>query len=96
MQTALTTKGQATIPVKVRTFMHLKPGDKVEWEIHYDTDTVTLAALQKPKRQKETWEKQLERIQKSAKHNNESLVESLLKDRREDLKMESKKLKIKL
>ncbi len=96
MQTSLTSKGQATIPVKVRAFMHLQPGDKLEWEIHYDTDTVTLVAPQKPK--KESWEKQLERIQKSLTESNpsdkESLVESLLKDRREDLKMEEKKLKI--
>ena len=51
MQTSLTSKGQATIPVKVRAFMHLQPGDKLEWEIHYDTDTVTLIAPQKPKKE---------------------------------------------
>ncbi len=42
MNTSISPKGQATIPKPVRDFLGLNPGDKVEWEIHYENDTVPL------------------------------------------------------
>lgn len=36
MQSALTSKGQATIPKQVRDHLHIGPGDKVKFFIHPD------------------------------------------------------------
>jgi antitoxin PrlF len=36
MQSAITSKGQATIPKAVRDHLHLKPGDRVKFFIHPD------------------------------------------------------------
>jgi len=36
MESALTTKGQATIPKGIRTHLHLESGDKVRWFIDAD------------------------------------------------------------
>jgi AbrB family looped-hinge helix DNA binding protein len=33
LATTLTSKGQATIPAEVREVLHLKPGDKIAFEI---------------------------------------------------------------
>lgn len=49
MKTSLSPKGQATIPKPVRDFLGLKPGDKIEWHIHYEDDSVTLRTLSKEK-----------------------------------------------
>jgi antitoxin PrlF len=36
MESAITTKGQATIPKAIREHLHLKPGDRVKFFVHPD------------------------------------------------------------
>jgi antitoxin PrlF len=45
MESALTTKGQATIPKEVRDHLHIGPGDKVKFFIHPDGTVVILPKL---------------------------------------------------
>lgn len=45
MESALTTKGQATIPKAIREHLHLAPGDKVKFFIHPDGTVVILPKL---------------------------------------------------
>jgi antitoxin PrlF len=42
MESALTVKGQATIPKAIRDHLHLKPGDRVKFFIHPDGSVVIL------------------------------------------------------
>jgi AbrB family looped-hinge helix DNA binding protein len=42
MESAVTTKGQATIPKAVRQHLGLKPGDRVKFFIHPDGSVVLL------------------------------------------------------
>jgi AbrB family looped-hinge helix DNA binding protein len=42
MESAITTKGQATIPKAVRQHLGLKPGDRVKFFIHPDGSVVLL------------------------------------------------------
>jgi antitoxin PrlF len=45
MESALTSKGQATIPKPVRDHLHLAPGDKVKFFIHPDGTVIILPKL---------------------------------------------------
>ena len=45
MESAITVKGQATIPKAIRDHLHLKPGDKVRFFIHPDGSVVLLPRL---------------------------------------------------
>ena len=45
MESALTIKGQATIPKAVRDHLHLKPGDRVKFFVHPDGSVVLLPKL---------------------------------------------------
>jgi antitoxin PrlF len=45
MESALTIKGQATIPKAVREHLHLKPGDRVKFFLHPDGTVVLLPKL---------------------------------------------------
>lgn len=45
MESAITTKGQATIPKEIRDHLHLKPGDRVKFFIHPDGTVVLLPKL---------------------------------------------------
>jgi AbrB family looped-hinge helix DNA binding protein len=45
METALTIKGQATIPKTVREHLHLKPGDRVKFFVHPDGSVMILPKL---------------------------------------------------
>jgi len=84
MNTSISPKGQATIPKPVRDFLGLKPGDKVEWEIHYDTDNVTLKVINnKPKK---TWQEGLKEIQKMTQGSN--LLNSFLEEKKQEIKLE--------
>ena len=42
MESAITTKGQATIPKAVREHLGLKPGDRVKFFVHPDGSVVLL------------------------------------------------------
>jgi antitoxin PrlF len=42
MESALTGKGQATIPKAIRDHLHLKPGDRVKFFVHPDGTVVLL------------------------------------------------------
>ena len=42
MESAITTKGQATIPKAVRDHLGLKPGDRVKFFVHPDGSVVLL------------------------------------------------------
>jgi len=45
MESAITTKGQATIPKPIREHLGLKPGDRVKFFIHPDGTVVMLPKL---------------------------------------------------
>ena len=45
MESALTVKGQMTIPKAIREHLHLKPGDKVKFFVHPDGTVVLLPKL---------------------------------------------------
>jgi len=45
MESALTVKGQATIPKAIREHLRLKPGDRVKFFIHPDGSVVLLPKL---------------------------------------------------
>jgi antitoxin PrlF len=45
MESALTRKGQATIPKAIRDHLHLKPGDRVKFFVHPDGTVVLLPKL---------------------------------------------------
>ena len=45
MESALTAKGQATIPKAIREHLHLKPGDRVKFFMHPDGSVVLLPKL---------------------------------------------------
>ncbi len=45
MESAITVKGQATIPKAVRDHLHLKPGDRVKFFMHPDGTVVLLPKL---------------------------------------------------
>jgi antitoxin PrlF len=45
MESAITSKGQATIPKEIREHLGLKPGDRVKFFIHPDGGVVLLPKL---------------------------------------------------
>ncbi len=45
VESAITKKGQATIPKTVREHLHLKPGDRVRFFLHPDGSVVLLPKL---------------------------------------------------
>lgn len=45
MESAVTTKGQATIPKAIREHLRLKPGDRVKFFVHPDGTVVLLPKL---------------------------------------------------
>lgn len=45
MDSAITSKGQATIPKSIREHLHLKPGDRVKFFVHPDGSVVLLPKL---------------------------------------------------
>ena len=45
MESAITTKGQATIPKAIREHLRLKPGDRVKFFVHPDGSVVLLPKL---------------------------------------------------
>jgi antitoxin PrlF len=45
MESAITTKGQATIPKAIRDHLRLKPGDKVKFFIHPNGSVVLLPQI---------------------------------------------------
>ncbi len=45
METAITSKGQATIPKMIREHLGLKPGDRVKFFLHPDGSVVLLPKL---------------------------------------------------
>lgn len=45
MESALTMKGQATIPKQVREHLHLVPGDRIKFFVHPDGSVVILPKI---------------------------------------------------
>ena len=45
MESAITAKGQATIPKAIREHLRLKPGDRVKFFVHADGSVVLLPKL---------------------------------------------------
>ncbi len=45
MESALSIKGQATIPKTIREHLHLQPGDRVKFFVHPDGSVVILPKL---------------------------------------------------
>jgi len=45
MESAITVKGQATIPKAIRNHLRLKPGDRVKFFVHPDCSVVLLPKL---------------------------------------------------
>ena len=48
MESAITIKGQATIPKAIREHLRLKPGDRVKFFVHPDGSVVLLPQLPAP------------------------------------------------
>jgi antitoxin PrlF len=48
MESAITVKGQATIPKAIRDYLRLKPGDRVKFFLHPDGSVVLLPKLPAP------------------------------------------------
>jgi antitoxin PrlF len=46
MESALSMKGQATIPKAVREHLHLEPGDRIKFFVHPDGSVVILPKVQ--------------------------------------------------
>ena len=42
MESAITSKGQVTIPKEIREYLHVKPGDRVKFFMHPDGTVVLL------------------------------------------------------
>jgi antitoxin PrlF len=65
MESAITAKGQATIPKAIREHLRLKPGDRVKFFVHPDGSVVllpklpasTLRGIVRPRRRPVTIEK---------------------------------------
>ena len=74
MESALTSKGQATIPKAIRDHLGLKPGDRIKFFIHPDGSVVllpklpvsTLRGIVRPQHQPLTVEEMHEAIATSA------------------------------
>lgn len=45
MESALTIKGQATIPKQIRNHLHLEPGDRIKFFVHPDGSVVILPKI---------------------------------------------------
>jgi AbrB family looped-hinge helix DNA binding protein len=45
MESALTIKGQATIPKAIRDHLHLEPGDRIKFFVHPDGSVVILPKI---------------------------------------------------
>jgi antitoxin PrlF len=45
MESAITSKGQVTIPKAIREYLHVKPGDRVKFFMHPDGTVVLLPKL---------------------------------------------------
>jgi antitoxin PrlF len=45
MESAITVKGQATIPKAIREYLRLRPGDRVKFFVHPDGSVVLLPKL---------------------------------------------------
>ncbi len=45
---SLTSKGQTTVPKPIREFLKLKAGDRIDFQINSDQNTVTLRAANIP------------------------------------------------
>jgi AbrB family looped-hinge helix DNA binding protein len=45
MESALTVKGQATIPKAIRDHLHLEPGDRIKFFVHPDGSVVILPKI---------------------------------------------------
>ena len=45
MESAITSKGQVTIPKAIRQYLHVKPGDRVKFFMHPDGTVVLLPKL---------------------------------------------------
>lgn len=45
MESALSVKGQATIPKAIREHLHLEPGDRIKFFVHPDGSVVILPKL---------------------------------------------------
>jgi antitoxin PrlF len=45
MESAITSKGQATIPKAIRSRLHLAPGDRIKFFLHPDGSVVILPKL---------------------------------------------------
>ena len=45
MESALSIKGQATIPKAIRDYLHLEPGDRVKFFVHPDGSVVILPKI---------------------------------------------------
>ena len=45
MESAITSKGQVTLPKAIREYLHVKPGDRVKFFMHPDGTVVLLPKL---------------------------------------------------
>lgn len=45
MQSALSIKGQATIPKAIRDYLRLEPGDRIKFFLHPDSSVVILLKI---------------------------------------------------
>lgn len=86
MSTSISQKGQVTIPSHIRKEWGIQPGDKFDFETDYEIKSIRIYPLKKTTKKKKTWQDDLKEIQKMFK--GVDLLDSFLKEKREEIKLE--------
>lgn len=91
MPTSISPKGQLTIPTNLRKRLNIEAGDQFEVDYNYEIEAIVVYPLSgKEKRGVRSWKEDLRQLQKLTTAVKGSLVESLLEDRRDEIRNDEK------
>lgn len=93
MPTSVSPKGQVTIPSNIRKEWNIQPGDKFDFETDYEIKAIRMVPIKTTKRKKKTWQEELKELQKILK--GADLLDSFLKEKREEIAREDGKYTLK-